>query len=48
MIVGKPSGDTTVYVGGRCTPVHPENEVMKDDGPRKGPQANMMNEETRG
>ena len=46
--VGEPSCDSAVYVGGRCTPVHPEKEVMKDDGPRKGPQANMMNEETRG
>ena len=37
--VGEPSGDPAGYVGGRCTPVHPKNEVFKYDGPRKGPQA---------
>ena len=39
MTVGEPSGDLAGHVGGGCTPVHPENEVYKDDGPRKGPQA---------
>ena len=39
MTVGEPSGDPAGYVGGRCTPVHPEKEVFKHDGPRKGPQA---------
>ena len=39
---------TAGHVGGRCTPVHLEKEVTKDDGPRKGPQASMMNEETSG
>ena len=37
--VGEPSGDSAGHVGGRCTPVHPGNEVYKYDGPRKGPQA---------
>ena len=37
--VGEPSGDLAGYVGGRCAPVHPKNEVFKHDGPRKGPQA---------
>ena len=37
--VGEPSGDHAGYVGGRCTPVHPKNEVFKYDWPRKGPQA---------
>ena len=32
-----PSGDPAGYVVSRCTPVHPENKVLKDDGPRKGP-----------
>ena len=35
VIVWEPSGDSAVYVGGRCTTVHPEKEVSKDDGPRK-------------
>ena len=39
MTVGEPSGDLAGHVGGGCTPVHSENEVYKDDGPRKGPQA---------
>ena len=39
MTVGEPSGDSAGHVGGGCTPVHPENEVYKDDGPSKGPQA---------
>ena len=39
MTVGEPSGDLAGHVGGGCTPVHPENGVYKDDGPRKGPQA---------
>ena len=39
MTVGEPSGDLAGYVSGRCTPVHPEDELYKDDGPRKGPQA---------
>ena len=30
--VGEPSGDLAGHVGGGCTPVHPENEVYKDDG----------------
>ena len=46
--VGEPSGDSAVYVGGRCTTVHSEKEVLKDGGPLKGPQANIINEETRG
>ena len=37
--VGAPSGDLAGHVGGGCTPVHPENELYKDDGPRKCPQA---------
>ena len=37
--VWEPSGDLAGYVGGRCTSVHPKNEVFKHDGPRKGPQA---------
>ena len=37
--VGEPSGDLAGHVGGRCTPVHPEKELFKDDGPRKGPLA---------
>ena len=37
--VGEPSGDIAGHVGGRCTSVHPKNEVFKHDGPRKGPQA---------
>ena len=39
MTVGEPSGDLAGYVSGRCTPVHPEDELSKNDGPRKGPQA---------
>ena len=39
MTVGEPSGDLAGHVGGGCTPVHPGNEVYKDDGPRKGPLA---------
>ena len=39
MTVWKPSGDLAGHVSGRCTPVHPEKELFKDDGPRKGPQA---------
>ena len=39
MTVGEPSGDLAGHVSGRCTPVHPENEVYMEDGPRKGPQA---------
>ena len=39
MTVGEPSGDLAGYVSGRCTPVHPEDELYKDDGPRNGPQA---------
>ena len=37
--VEEPSGDLAGYVGGRCTSVHPEAELYKDNGPRKGPQA---------
>ena len=43
--VGEPSGDSAGHVGCRCTPVHPEKDLTKDDGPRKGPQANMEFEE---
>ena len=39
MTVGEPSGDLASSVDGRCTSVHPKNEVFKHDGPRKGPQA---------
>ena len=39
MTVWEPSGDLAGHVGGGCTPVHPEKELFKDDGPRKGPQA---------
>ena len=39
MTVGEPSGDLAGHVGGRCTPVHQEKGLFKDDGPRKGPQA---------
>ena len=39
MTVGEPSGNLAGHVGGGCTPVHPENEVYKYDGHRKGPQA---------
>ena len=39
MTVGEPSGDLAGHVGGGCTPVHPENDMYKDDGPGKGPQA---------
>ena len=35
MTVVKPSGDLAGYVGGRCTPVHPGNEVYNDDGPAR-------------
>ena len=48
MTVWEPSGDSAGHVGGGCTPVHPEKELTKDDGPRKGPQANMVFEESRG
>ena len=34
--VGKPSGDSAGYVGGRCTPVHTEKEESEDDGPSQG------------
>ena len=37
--VGEPSGDLAGHVGSGCTPVHPEKELSKDDGPRKGLQA---------
>ena len=39
MTVGEPTGELAGHVGGGCTPVHPEKELFKDDGPRKGPQA---------
>ena len=45
MTVGEPSGDLAGHVGGGCTTVHPQKELFKDDGPRKGPQANMEFEE---
>ena len=34
--VGEPSGDSAVYVGGRCTPVHPEKKESENDGPSQG------------
>ena len=30
MTVGEPSGDLAGHVSGRCTPVHPENELYKE------------------
>ena len=39
MTVWEPSSYLAGYVGGRCTPVHPEKGLYKDNGLRKGPQA---------
>ena len=39
MAVVEPSSDLAGHVGGGCTPVHPEKDLSKDDGLRKGPQA---------
>ena len=39
MPVGETSGEPAGYVGDLCSTVHLKNEVFKDDGPRKGPQA---------
>ena len=41
-------GDPAGHAGGRCTTVHPEKEVLKDDGPHKGPVLNEVNELSRG
>ena len=48
MTVGEHSGDPAGHVGGGCVPAHLEKELTKDDGPRKGSQANMVFEESRG
>ena len=48
MTVGKPSGDPAGHVGGGCTPVHPEKELMKDDRPSQGDHRLTWSSRSRG
>ena len=41
-------GDRAGHAGVRCTTVHPEKEVLNDDGPHKGPVLKEVNELSRG
>ena len=48
MNVGEPLGDSVGHVGGGCTPVHPEKELTKDDGPSQGAHMLTWSSRSRG